>query len=139
MRSTISAVLLAGSTFFTGFSVCGGIAEAANAATERVTFGRDVLPILAKHCQGCHRPGEIAPNSFLTYESTRPWASKIKALVTNRKMPPLIGTPHYTVLTQGEGLTQSEIAILVKWVNEGAPKGGPRDARPLTPAQGQKN
>jgi len=39
-----------------------------------VTFNRDVLPILQKNCQVCHRPGEIAPMSLLTYEDARPWA-----------------------------------------------------------------
>ena len=43
-----------------------------------VTFNKDVLPILQNNCQACHRPGEIAPMTFLTYESTRPWAKAIK-------------------------------------------------------------
>ena len=38
------------------------------------TFYRDVLPILQKNCQSCHRPGQIAPFSLLTYESARPGA-----------------------------------------------------------------
>src|SRR3712207_8813072 len=39
------------------------------------TFHKDVLPILQQRCQGCHRPGEAAPMSFLTYKETRPWAT----------------------------------------------------------------
>ena len=46
-----------------------------------VTFNKDVLPILQKNCQACHRPGEIAPMSFLTYKDARPWAKAIKAAV----------------------------------------------------------
>src|ERR1700686_3003043 len=42
------------------------------------TFTKDVAPILQKHCQTCHRPGEAAPFSMLTYEETRPWAPMIK-------------------------------------------------------------
>jgi hypothetical protein len=44
-----------------------------------VTFNKDVLPILEKNCQSCHRPGQVAPMSFLTYEGARPWAKAMKA------------------------------------------------------------
>ena len=112
-----------------------GSAKAAQAAEGRVTFQRDVLPILAKHCQYCHRPGQVAPMSFLTYETTRPWAAQIKALVTAKKMPPSVGSPHYTVLTRGEGLTRTEIEILVAWIDDGAQEG---TAKPTPPDQGRK-
>ena len=39
-----------------------------------LTFNKDVLPILQKNCQECHRPGAIAPMSFLTFGETRPYA-----------------------------------------------------------------
>src|SRR6202035_3010302 len=50
-----------------------------------VTYNKDVLPILQKNCQTCHRPGEIAPMSFMTYKDTRPWAKAMKAAVVNRQ------------------------------------------------------
>ena len=55
-----------------------------------VVFNKDVLPILQRNCQTCHRPGEVAPMSFLTYESTRPWAKAIKEAVLSKKMPPWV-------------------------------------------------
>ena len=54
---------------------------AAVSAVAAPTFHKDVLPILQKNCQSCHRPGEVAPFSLLTYESTRPWAKSIKNAV----------------------------------------------------------
>ena len=93
------------------------------AAGPRITFTRDVQPILVKHCQSCHSPGQVAPMPLLTYADAKPQAAKIKELVAAKKMPPVIGTPHYTVLTRGEGLTQSEISTLVKWADAGAPQG----------------
>ena len=51
---------------------------AAERSPRQVTFHKDVLPILEKNCQTCHRPGQMGPMSFLTYESTRPWAKAIK-------------------------------------------------------------
>jgi len=60
-----------------------------------VTFYKDVLPILQKNCQTCHRPGEIAPMSFMTYQDTRPWAKGIKQAVVARQMPPWFADPNY--------------------------------------------
>ena len=53
---------------------------AASAATTP-TFTKDVLPILQRNCQGCHRPGEAAPMSFMSYKDSRPWAKAIKGAV----------------------------------------------------------
>ena len=128
LHFTIAGCMLAVIASFTGS------ARAADAAEGRGTFQRDVLPILAKHCQYCHRPGQVAPMSFLTYETTRPWAAQIKAMVTPKKMPPSVGSTHLTVLTRGEGLTQAEITTLMTWVDNGAP----RDAKPTPPGQGRK-
>ena len=57
-------------------------------STAQTTFSKDVAPILFKHCVSCHRPGEIAPMSLLTYEQARPYAKAIATAVTNRTMPP---------------------------------------------------
>ena len=52
------------------------------------TFSKDVAPILFDHCANCHRPGEIAPMSLLTYEQVRPWAKSIREKVAAGLMPP---------------------------------------------------
>ena len=52
------------------------------------TFSKDVAPILYKHCVSCHRPGEAAPMSLLTYEQARPYAKAIANAVAKRTMPP---------------------------------------------------
>src|SRR5262249_19627351 len=73
-----------------------------------VTFNKDVLPILQRNCQTCHRPGNIAPMSFLTYESTRPWAKAMKAAVITRKMPPWFADPQYGHFSNDGSLKQDE-------------------------------
>ena len=104
-------------------------AMAADVADGRVTYNRDVRPIFEKNCMGCHRPGQIAPMSFLTYETTRPWAAQIKAVVSAKKMPPAVTNPHYIMLTKDDGLTQAEIDTIVKWVDGGAAEGTAQPAR----------
>ena len=98
----------------------------ANSAS--VTFDKDVLPILQANCQTCHRPGQIAPMSFLTYQSTRPWAKAMKAAVASRKMPPWFADPQYGHYTNDRSLRQSEIETIAKWVDNGAPEGDAKDA-----------
>ena len=69
------------------------IGMTAFAASNSVTFNKDVLPVLQKNCQECHRPGEVAPMSLLTYSETRPWAKAMKAAVLAQKMPPWFADP----------------------------------------------
>jgi hypothetical protein len=93
-------------------------------------FTKDVAPILQKNCQACHRPGEAAPFSLLTYEQARPWANAIKAATLQRKMPPWFADPHYGKFSNDRSLKRSEIDTLVAWVDAGAPKGDPKDMPP---------
>ena len=58
------------------FAVAGAAFAAPNPAP--VTFNKEVLPILQKRCQDCHRPGEVAPMSLLNYKDARPWAKSIR-------------------------------------------------------------
>src|SRR5579862_9985219 len=99
-------------------------------AADVVTFNKDVLPILQRNCQSCHRPGNIAPMSFLTYETTRPWAKAMKAAVVSRKMPPWFADPNYSHFSNDQSLRQSEIDTIAKWADTGSPQGDPRDAPP---------
>src|SRR4026207_1653389 len=62
-----------------------------DSAAGAVTFNKQVLPILQKNCQECHRPGEIAPMSFLTYQDVRPWAKAIKLPAVKRQKAPMVG------------------------------------------------
>jgi hypothetical protein len=92
-----------------------------------VTFNRDVLPILQKNCQSCHRPGEIGPMPLLTYEGVRPWAKSIKAAVITRKMPPWFADGHYGHFMDDRRMTDAEIHTLAAWVDAGAPEGDAKD------------
>jgi hypothetical protein len=102
-------------------------AAAASNAPASVTFNRDVLPILQKNCQGCHRPGEVAPMSLLTYSDARPWAKAIKVAVVSQKMPPWFADPRYGHFANDRRLSQGDINTLVSWVDNGAAEGDAKD------------
>lgn len=105
-------------------TVCGAIAVHA----ADVTFSKDVLPILQKNCQSCHRPGQIAPMSFLSYESTRPWAKAIKTAVVSKKMPPWNADPAFGHFVNDRSLAAAEVETLSAWADAGAPQGDPKSA-----------
>jgi hypothetical protein len=96
----------------------------------QVTFNKDVLPILQKHCQECHRPGEIAPFSLLTYTDARPWAKAIKTAVVTEKMPPWFADPNYGHFANDRRLSTAELNALVSWADNGAVEGDKKDAPP---------
>ena len=97
------------------------------AETPAVTFNRDVLPILQGNCQTCHRPGEIAPMSFLTYRDTRPYARAMKTAVASRRMPPWFADPAYGHFANERRLSDADVATIAAWVDQGAPEGDERD------------
>jgi len=108
----------------------GGTAMAAEIPSSPTTFNKDVLPILQKNCQGCHRPGQIAPMSLLSYKEARPWAKAMKTAVATRKMPPWFADPQYGHFTNDRSLKQNDIDTIVKWVDGGALEGDAKDAPP---------
>ena len=94
------------------------------------TFYKDVLPVLQKNCQACHRPGEVAPMPLLTFEQTRPWARAIKTAVTSKQMPPWFADPDYGHFENDRSLSARDIAMIGAWVDAGAPAGHESDAPP---------
>src|SRR5205823_14562649 len=105
------------------------------AADKPATFTKDVAPILQEKSQGCHRPGQIAPMSLLTYEEARPWAKSIKQRVVTRQMPPwhLDKTVGIQQFQNDMSLTDEQISVISRWADAGAPQGDPKD----TPAPKQ--
>ncbi len=108
--------------------VCAALVAAA--PTSQPTFYKDVLPVLEKNCQGCHRPGEAGPMSFMSYETTRPYAKAIKSAVLTQKMPPWFADPHYGKFANDRRLSDADEKTLVAWVDAGAKPGSEKDAPP---------
>ncbi len=68
-------------------------AQSSTATPAAPTYAKDVAPIFYKNCTNCHRPGEVAPMSLLTYKDTRPWAKSIGTQVGKGTMPPWHADP----------------------------------------------
>jgi hypothetical protein len=91
------------------------------------TFTRDIAPILYANCVECHRAGEIAPMSLISYAEVRPWAKAIVRQVENGVMPPWhADAPHGTFRNE-RSLTSAQKEVLERWAAAGAPEGNPAD------------
>ena len=111
--------------------VAAGAAMGADVhSTSGVTFHKDVLPVLQKNCQGCHRAGEAAPMSLVTYQEARPWAKAIKEAVLTKRMPPWFADPAHGKFSNDRSLARTEIETLVAWADNGAKEGNAKDAPP---------
>lgn len=116
MRTRLLVVILLGS--------------ASSVAAQAPTFYKDVLPVLQANCQSCHRPGEVAPMSLLTYEDARPWARAIKTAIATKKMPPWFADPAVGHFSNERRLSPRDAATITAWVDAGAPGGNSADAPP---------
>ncbi|HVG84433.1 MAG TPA: cytochrome c [Vicinamibacterales bacterium] len=111
-------------------------APAAAPAAPAVTFTKDIAPILQRSCQNCHRPGQVAPMSLLTYEDARPWARAIRQRTSIRDkagaMPPWYIEKNIGIqqLKHDPSLSDEEVAKIARWVDAGAPRGNPADMPP---------
>jgi mono/diheme cytochrome c family protein len=98
-----------------------------------VTFTKNIAPILQRSCQNCHHANSVAPMSLVTYEEVRPWARSIKTRVSmgphGGVMPPWFVEKDIGIqkFKEDPSLNEDEIAMIAKWVNNGAPKGNPAD------------
>jgi hypothetical protein len=105
---------------------------ARQAAPPAVTFAKDVAPILQDKCQVCHQPGSIGPMSLVTYDDARVFASRIKAKVSARLMPPwhIDRTVGIQEFKNDPSLSDAEVETIVQWVDTGTPMGNPADLPP---------
>jgi mono/diheme cytochrome c family protein len=100
------------------------------AGPDTVTFSRDVAPIFYKNCTSCHRPGEIAPMSLITYKDARPWAKSIGTRVSSGTMPPWHADPAYGHFLNDRRLSDADRTTIARWVAGGALEGNASDLPP---------
>jgi hypothetical protein len=111
--------------------VLAGTSPRVGHAADAPTFNRDIAPIIFSKCVDCHRPGQVAPMSFLTYEDVRPWVQAIKNKVLSREMPPWRADPRFGHFRNDPSLTAHQVDTIVAWVDAGARQGvGPLPATP---------
>lgn len=94
------------------------------------TYSKDIAPIFRSRCESCHRPGEVAPMSLVTYDGVRPWLRSIRNEVRSRSMPPWHADPKHGSFVNDPSLSEQELATILEWIEAGAPEGDPSDLPP---------
>src|SRR5689334_12258256 len=113
-----------------GLAIAGGLMTACAAGTPppaRVTFNGDVAPILFQNCATCHRPGEAAPFSLLSYADAVKRAKRIAEVTRERHMPPWLPERGEFAIVGERRLTDPQIDLIARWVQAGTPEGDAAD------------
>ena len=128
-RFAIIAILCLAITSF--FLLPASQADTTRTSAKQITFTKDVASIFFKNCAECHRSGEAAPFSVMSYKDVRPWAKSIREKVVNKEMPPWHADPHIQEFKNDRRMTQAEIDAITAWIDGGAPEGDPKDMPPV--------
>ncbi|HEX6547003.1 MAG TPA: cytochrome c, partial [Bryobacteraceae bacterium] len=94
----------------------------------KVTFNKQIAPIIYENCSTCHRPGESGPFSLLSYEDVKRHAAQIADVTRRRFMPPWLPEAGYGNFQETRRLTNAQIALIREWVQQGAPLGSAENA-----------
>ena len=88
-----------------------------------MTYAEHIAPILHARCASCHRQGQVAPFSLLTYDQAHRWAASIAEVIADDRMPPWHADPRYGQFANDRSLTARERSLLNAWIEQGTPPG----------------
>lgn len=126
-----AAIVLAGSVAVGSLAARSGPRPLPSTdSTAQLTFNRDIAPILFRECSTCHRPGEAAPFSLLTYSDAKKHARQIAEVTRSRSMPPWLPAPQKLKFADELRLTNAEINSIERWVQQGEVEGDLKDLPP---------
>jgi len=108
--------------------IIGRVARPRESGT--VTFARHVAPLLQKHCQQCHRPGQIGPMPLLKYQDATAWAETIREVIQDRRMPPWHADPRHGRFSNDRRLSDADRQTFLEWIEQGLVKGDTKDLPP---------
>jgi tetratricopeptide (TPR) repeat protein/mono/diheme cytochrome c family protein len=123
MTRGILVVLLTASGLAAG--ACGRASS--SSPPPAVTFNKDIAPIVFANCASCHRPGEVAPFSLLTYADAVKHADKMGKATLARHMPPWLPEPGAFPILGDRRLREDQIAAVQRWITGGKVEGNPAD------------
>jgi Flp pilus assembly protein TadD len=103
----------------------------ADTTIRRATFNKDIAPIVFQYCAPCHRPGESAPFNLLGYDDVKKRARQIVAVTGRRYMPPWLPEPGFGKFEGERRLSDEQIKLIERWVEQGAVEGQAPDLAPM--------
>ena len=132
LRSGLSSKSFASASLIVTIAITGALASGGHglrpaADAKQVTFNRDIAPIMFRSCAQCHRPEEAAPFSLLTYSDAKKHARQIADVTKSHAMPPWLPEPQELKFADEIRLSDREITLIERWIEQGAVEGSPAD------------
>ena len=97
------------------------------------TFNKHIAPILWEQCGSCHRPGQLAPFSLLTYVDVREHARDVARVTADREMPPWLPESGFGEFKNERRLRSDQVEVIQRWIKNGAVEGDSSDLPPTPP------
>jgi hypothetical protein len=94
---------------------------------QRPTFNKHIAPIVFEQCASCHRPGEVAPFSLLSYADVKKRAQQIAQVTSDRFMPPWKSVEGHGKFIGERRLSKEQIELIGRWVQDGTAEGDAGD------------
>jgi len=114
-----------------GCQVPGPQADRSAAGVRAPTFAKDIAPIIFEHCSPCHRPGQMVPFALLDYSDVRKRVGQIALVTKSRFMPPWLPEHGYGDFALERRLSDEQIELIQRWVQQGAIEGDPSELPPI--------
>jgi len=92
-------------------------------APAKISYAKDVAPILEAKCVACHEEGGIGPFAMKDYATVKGFSPMIREVIRTDRMPPYHADPHVGKFSDDKRLTPAETKTLVHWIEAGAPRG----------------
>ncbi len=93
----------------------------------KINYSKDVAAILQKRCQVCHRPGQSAPFSLISYHDASGWAGAIREVIEAGRMPPWGANPKHGTFANDPSLSSAERKTVLEWIDAGCSEGDAAD------------
>jgi hypothetical protein len=89
----------------------------------KISYSKEIAPILQEKCVSCHIKGGIGPFAMDGYEVVKGFSPMIRETLRTKRMPPYFPDPHIGQFQNDQGLKAEELKKLVHWIEAGAPRG----------------
>jgi hypothetical protein len=97
--------------------------RAKRAEHAKISYAKDVAPILEAKCVACHQEGGIGPFAMTNYQMVKGFSPMIREVIRTDRMPPYNADPHVGKFSDSKNLSPTEVKTLVHWIEAGAPRG----------------
>jgi mono/diheme cytochrome c family protein len=122
LELAIKEVLAGKTVSIPATKVAGCLINHAGQSGTDITF-QDVAAIFHERCAECHRAGQVAPFSLLTYADVVAVKDTIREVVEDGRMPPWHADPRYGKFANDRSLSDNQKSLLLTWLAAGTPRG----------------